>query len=163
MSDTSTTIRIQEEDPATPDIAALLSVHLETMHAQSPACSVHALDLEGLRQPNITFWAVRTAEGALAGCGALKAHDATHGEIKSMHIAATQRGSGLAQTLLAHIQTHAEESGMTRLSLETGSQPEFEPARRLYATAGFSVTGPFADYEEDPASIFMTRKIAPDQ
>ena len=151
---------IREEDPIRDDIAALLAVHLKTMHAQSPACSVHALDLEGLRQPEVTFWSMRLLDGTLVGCGALKRLGAHHGEIKSMHIAEGHRGQGHAQALLAHILTDAAARDICRISLETGSQPEFEAARKLYAAAGFKLSGPFADYTEDPNSVFMTRVAA---
>lgn len=147
---------ILPEDPGLPDISELLAVHLKAMRAQSPACSVHALDLGALRTRNITFWSMRNARKILIGFGALKTLTPKHGEIKSMHIAKAHRGSGAARRLLMHILAEAKRRDYDRVSLETGSQAEFEPARNLYKTAGFEETTPFDTYKEDPNSVFMT-------
>jgi putative acetyltransferase len=128
------------------------------MEHVSPPESRHALDLAGLRQPAITFWTIW--DGAeLAGCGALKALDERHGEIKSMRTAYAHQRKGVAATMLRHIIAEAESRRYRRLSLETGSMDYFEPARRLYATFGFTRCRPFGKYIEDPNSVFMTRKI----
>ncbi|MFO0460218.1 MAG: GNAT family N-acetyltransferase [Burkholderiales bacterium] len=149
-------MRIDIDDPAAPDVSALLEEHLRDMHAQSPRESVHALDVSGLKVPSITFWTVRDADGLLLGCGALKQLDATHGEVKSMRTPTAQRRRGAGRAMLAHIVDEARRRGYGRLSLETGPQPAFAPARRLYARAGFVRCAPFGDYREDPYSVFMT-------
>jgi putative acetyltransferase len=142
-----------------PEIAALLSEHLEDMYRISPPESVHALDLEKLRAPGITFWSAWSG-GVLAGCVALKKLDAGHGEIKSMRTATGQRRRGVGAALLEHALEQAHARGFRRLSLETGTQPEFAPARALYARYGFVPCGPFGDYAQDPCSTFMTRALA---
>lgn len=149
-------MRIDIDDPAAPDVSALLEEHLRDMHAQSPRESVHALDVSGLKVPSITFWTVRDADGLLLGCGALKQLDATHGEVKSMRTPTAQRRRGAGRAMLAHIVDEARRRGYGRLSLETGPQPAFAPARRLYERAGFVSCAPFGDYREDPYSVFMT-------
>lgn len=149
-------MHIAIDDLRSADIAALLQAHLDEMFLHSPPESVHALDLEALRRPEITFWAVRDEEGGLMGCGALKQLDATHGEIKSMRTATAHLRRGVAATLLRHVLQTARERGYRRLSLETGAPEAFAPARELYARFGFVECGPFADYAEDPYSVFMT-------
>jgi len=146
------------ENPATPDIVDLLEAHLSLMRAISPPGSVHALDLDGLCMTDVTFWSVRDG-GMLVGCGAMKALDDGHGEIKSMHVREAARGRGIAALLVGTILEEARRRGMTRLSLETGSTDHFLPARRLYARFGFAACGPFADYAPDPHSAFMTRAV----
>ncbi|KAF1721752.1 GNAT family N-acetyltransferase [Pseudoxanthomonas wuyuanensis] len=146
-------------DPLTgPEIAALLREHLQDMARHSPPESVHALDLDKLRQPDITFWS-GWKEGDLAGCVALKQLDAGHGEIKSMRTAAAHLRSGVAAELMRHVLAQAGQRGYRRLSLETGSMPVFAPARALYARFGFVECAPFAGYVEDPYSVFMTRTL----
>jgi putative acetyltransferase len=140
------------------EIHELLQEHLRNMRQISPPESVHALDLEGLRQPDITFWTV-WENGELLGCGALKELDAQHGEIKSMRTAALHLRKGVATKLLTHILAEAKRRGYSRLSLETGSMAAFEPARQLYAGFGFTYCAPFADYVADPNSVFMTREL----
>jgi putative acetyltransferase len=147
------TIRL--DDLSGPEIAALLQEHLDEMHQLSPPESVHALDLDALRQPEITFWTVWAGD-KLAGCGALKELDPTHGEIKSMRTSYEFRGKGAGKFVLRHILDEAQERGYRRLSLETGSMSAFYPARRLYESYGFESCGPFADYILDPNSVFMT-------
>jgi putative acetyltransferase len=146
------------DDLRHPDVIALLQEHLDWMHRTSPPESVHALDLDALRQPDIAFWTLWDGE-ALAGCGALRALDATHGEVKSMRTAQTHLRRGVAATMLDHILAEARRRGYARLSLETGSMDYFAPARALYARAGFRPCAPFGDYVEDPNSVFMTRVL----
>jgi putative acetyltransferase len=155
MKPASAPLSIRLDDLRGPEIAALLTEHLADMRAGSPPESMHALDLERLRGPEISFWTAWSGP-ALAGCGALKRLDAAHGEIKSMRTAAAFRRRGVAAALLAHIVAEARRRGHRRLSLETGSQEKFLPAVALYERAGFSRCAPFADYVEDPNSIFMT-------
>jgi putative acetyltransferase len=151
-------MRIEVDDLARVEVQDLLREHLRNMYEWSPPESVHALDLEALRAPDITFWSVW--DGAtLVGCGALKQLDATHGEVKSMRTPAALRRKGAGKTVLAHILDVAVVRGYSRLSLETGSQAGFEPARRLYESFGFVYCAPFGDYVEDPNSVFMTREV----
>ena len=150
---------VERDDLTDPAVIVLLEEHVAQMREISPPESVHALDLDGLRDPTVTFWAARDANGTLLGCGALKQLDATHGEVKSMRTTAEARGRGVAAAILAVILDAARSSGLDRVSLETGSAEFFAPARRLYARHGFVECGPFADYVLDPESTFMTRAI----
>lgn len=150
------------EDPALPDVVALLETHLTLMRSTTPPESVHALDVEALRGPEVTFWTVRDG-GAVVGCGAVKALDDCHGEIKSMHVREALRGKGIAGMLVETVLADARQRGFTRLSLETGSTHHFAAARALYARYGFTECGPFGDYRLDPHSTFMTLEIAPVQ
>ncbi|WP_339716432.1 GNAT family N-acetyltransferase [uncultured Sneathiella sp.] len=140
------------------DVIGLLAAHLTLMRSLSPPESTHALDLEGLRAKNITFWRAEQ-DGDLVGCAALKELDSVTGEIKSMHTAAAHRGKGIAAALLEHLLETAQARGYRELYLETGSQPGFQPARALYARYGFTECRPFADYREDPNSCFMTLRL----
>jgi putative acetyltransferase len=151
-------MQIKTDDLNGPEIAALLAEHLAGMRSLSPPESVHALPLEGLRRPEVTFWSV-WENGELLGCGALKELDPRHGEIKSMRTASGHRRKGVARAMLEHILGEARRRGYRRLSLETGAQPGFEPARQLYASAGFIACGPFAQYTNDPNSVFMTKEL----
>jgi putative acetyltransferase len=150
---------IKIDDLCGPEVAQLLEEHLQDMYAASPPECVYALDLEKLRKPEITFWSVWDGE-RLAGCGAIKELDASHAEIKSMRTANDYRGKGVAIKIMEYILTVAAERGYQRLSLETGSMDFFIPARKLYERFGFDYCGPFADYPEDPHSIFMTKMIS---
>ena len=151
-------MEIKVDDLSGPEVHELLQAHLRDMHLHSPPESVHALDLEALRRPEITFWTVWEGE-ELLGCGALKELDPAHAEIKSMRTANAHLRKGVAAHLLRYILAEARVRGYTRLSLETGSAEAFEPARRLYARFGFDYCGPFGDYVEDPYSVFMTREL----
>lgn len=151
-------MEIRIDDLRGPEIAQLLREHLQDMALHSPPESIHALDLDALRQPEITFWTAW--EGPeLLGCGAIKQLDPRHGEIKSMRTAARHKGKGVAAELLSHIVEEAKQRGYRRLSLETGSMQAFAPAHRLYARFGFAPCPPFADYIEDPHSVFMTKAM----
>ncbi len=151
-------MQIREDDLTGKKIADLLREHLENMHEITPPQSVHALDLEALRSPDITFWSAW--EGSeLLGCGALKELDSRSGEIKSMRTAKAHHRKGVASKILEHIIKEAERRGYDCLNLETGSFAEFAPARALYTRYGFEYRGPFADYIDDPNSVFMTKKL----
>jgi len=139
-------------------IIGLLQEHLRDMARHSPPESIHALDLDGLRRPELSFWTVWDGEDLL-GCGALKQLDAAHGEIKSMRTANAHRRRGVAAAMLRHLLDQAAARSYRRLSLETGSMAAFEPARRLYASFGFDFCGPFDSYVDDPNSVFMTRLL----
>ncbi len=151
-------MEIKVDDLSGPEIAALLQEHLDQMASQSPPESIHALDLAGLRKPEITFWTV-WENGELLGCGAIKALNADHAELKSMRTAAAHQRKGVAKRLLQYILTEAKARGFSQLSLETGSQETFAPARNLYTAFGFTPCAPFADYWNDPNSFFMTKAL----
>nr|WP_255668991.1 GNAT family N-acetyltransferase [Aeromicrobium duanguangcaii] len=136
----------------------MLAEHLSDMFATSPAESVHALDLDALRDGAISFWTA-SEDGRLLGCGALKDLGDGHGELKSMRTTAEARGRGVATALLTHLVATARSRGFTRLSLETGTEPYFAAARRLYVRHGFEPCEPFGDYVLDPHSVFLTRAI----
>ncbi|MCD0453400.1 GNAT family N-acetyltransferase [Actinocorallia sp. API 0066] len=151
-------MKIIIDDLSGPEIAAFLEAHVQDMRAITPLESKHALDLDGLRVKEITFWSVYDGD-ELVGCGAIKAHDADLGEIKSMRTSPARRRGGVAAFLLDHMITEARATGLTRLSLETGATEHFLPARKLYERFGFTYTGPFADYTDDPHSAYMTRVL----
>ncbi|MCD9027371.1 GNAT family N-acetyltransferase [Luteimonas sp. BDR2-5] len=151
---------IRVDDVTDPRVVALLHAHLHDMSRHSPAGSIHALDLDGLRAPDLTFWCAWRGD-ALAGCGALKDLGEGHGEIKSMRTHAAHLRQGVAAALLAHAIDVATARGWRRLSLETGTAAAFEPAHRLYARFDFAPCGPFGSYVENPWSTFMTRALAP--
>ncbi|MFF0609590.1 GNAT family N-acetyltransferase [Nocardia tengchongensis] len=151
-------MRIEVDDLTGPEVIGLLEAHVTEMLANSPEDSMHALDVAALRKPEITFWSAWDG-GELAGCGAIKELDPTHGEIKSMRTTDAYRGRGVASQLLRHILAEAGARGYLRLSLETGSSEFYRPAVRLYERYGFEHCGPFADYAEDPHSVFMTRAL----
>ncbi|MDR2335633.1 MAG: GNAT family N-acetyltransferase [Burkholderiaceae bacterium] len=141
-------------------VIALLEEHLSDMRSISPPESVHALDLAGLRQPEIRFWSAWSGTGAdaqLVGTCALKLLDAGHAELKSMRVTAGRRGKGDGQRMLDHVLAYARQSGIRRISLETGTPDYFAPAWRLYERNGFAYCEPFGDYRQDPYSCFMTR------
>ncbi|MBD2107302.1 GNAT family N-acetyltransferase [Nodosilinea sp. FACHB-13] len=151
-------MHIREDDLTGPQIIALLREHLENMHEITPPGSVHALDLEKLRAPNITFWTAWDGDDLL-GCGALKELDLTSGEVKSMRTPAAHRRKGIASSILEHIIDVARHRSYTHLYLETGSFPAFAPARTLYERYGFEYRGPFGDYTNDPNSSFMEKSL----
>lgn len=149
------------EDNLTGDaIAALLSEHLADMHSITPEESVHAMDLDALRNdPDVRFWSLWEGDDLL-GCGALKRLDSSSGEIKSMRTASTHRRRGVAARILEHIIDTARQRDFQRLYLETGSMAEFEAARALYERFGFEYCEPFADYQADPNSVFMQKTLS---
>jgi len=151
-------MHIKVDDLSRPEIAELLKEHMAHMFLVTPRESVHALPIEGLRSPDITFWSV-WEKGELLGCGALKELDPQHGEIKSMRTASRHLRKGVARAVVHHIIAEAKRRGYRRLSLETGSMAAFEPARQLYAACGFTYCEPFADYVNDPNSVFMTKSL----
>ncbi len=151
-------MEIRHDDLTGEQIIGLLQEHLDDMHAITPPESVHALDLTGLRAPEVTFWSVWDAD-TLVGCGALKELDETSGEIKSMRTVEAQRGRGVGARVLEHLLRVAAQRGYIRLYLETGSMAEFAPVRALYEKYGFVYRGPFGAYGEDPNSVFMVRDV----
>jgi putative acetyltransferase len=151
-------IRIETDDLSRPEVHALLQEHLEDMYAWSPPESVHALDLDRLRVPQITFWTA-WQDDLLLGSAALKDLGNGHGEVKSMRTPRRLRRRGAGRALLTHLIDHARTRGFRRLSLETGSMEPFKPAQQLYESFGFGYCGPFGDYLPDPHSVFMTLEL----
>lgn len=147
---------ITVDDPRSDDIRELLELHLAFCNLHSPPEDVHAMDVEGLTGPEITFLSCRV-DGELVAVGALKQLDAQHAELKSMHTVAATRGRGIARRMVDHLVGIARERGVRRVSIETGSMEAFAPARGLYASAGFTECGPFGDYVPSDNSTFMTR------
>jgi len=151
-------MRIIEDNLQSPDVLKLVREHLQEVASLSPPDSVHALDVQALRSPGVSFWTAWNG-AELLGCGALQEMCADHAEIKSMRTAAAHLGQGVGSALLTHLISEARKRGYTRLSLETGSAAEFTPAHSLYRKFGFRFCDPFGAYQEDPHSRFMTRTI----
>ena len=166
---------IREDDLQGPEIAELLRAHLGFMAQHTPPESIYALDLDGLRVPEITFWSAWSGAGDSAGdgvgdgagdggeiigCGALRELASDHGEIKSMHAVERHRGQGVGREILQFIIAEAEARNYVRLSLETGSMDGFQPARAFYESFDFVECGPFGDYTLGPNSVYMTRVLA---
>jgi putative acetyltransferase len=149
---------VAPDDPRAADVHALLAAHLAFTTAQSPPEDMHALDLDGLLRPDISFFSIRD-HGALLGIGALKQLDARHVELKSMHTAVAARGRGVGRAMVLHLLAVSRARGCTRVSLETGSMASFAPAQALYESVGFEVCGPFGDYVPSPNSTFMTLSL----
>jgi putative acetyltransferase len=121
---------------------------------------VHALSATGLREPGVSFWTAWDGP-ALLGCAALKQLTPDEAELKSMRTHPAARGRGVAAHLLTHLITESRRRGYRRLSLETGTQDFFAPARRLYLRHGFTPCPPFATYRPDPNSTFLTLALTP--
>ncbi|NIJ07141.1 putative acetyltransferase [Sphingomonas vulcanisoli] len=153
-------MRIAPGDLDDPRVRAMIAAHQTRAIAETGRGSAHALDVDGLRAPDIQLWTIWEGD-TLAGVGALRSLKPELGELKSMYSSPEFRGQGYARAMLAHLVERARAAGHGRVSLETGSWDYFIPARGLYAAAGFEVCGPFGDYRPDPNSVFMTRAIAP--
>jgi putative acetyltransferase len=151
-------MQIVVDDLSGPRIARFLDEHVRQMRSITPPENAYALDLDALRRPEITFWSVLDGDD-LVGCGAMKRLDPDHAEVKSMRTAVPRTRSGIGSLLLTHIMAEAGRMGFTRLSLETGTDDFFRPARKLYEKFGFQYCGPFADYQPSPHNAFMTRAL----
>ena len=149
---------IVEDDLTGPEIRSLLELHFRGMLDNSPEGSCHFLDIDGLRQPDVTFWSIWN-DRSLAGCGALRELDRDHGELKSMRTSPDHLGQGVGRQLLVHIIDVARQREYGRVSLETGSSPAFDAARHLYDSFGFDECGPFGDYTPEPFSRFYTLEL----
>lgn len=153
-----TDYRIVEDDLTGAEVAALLAFHLAEMHRWSPPESVHAMPIERLRQPDVTFYSAWHGE-TLAAVGALKALGGGRGELKSMRAAPEYRGQGAGRAILDHLMAEAGRRGYRWLGLETGRPEPFAPARRLYEGYGFTECEPFGDYVSDTFSLCMSRLL----
>ena len=141
------------------DVRVLLAHHFAEMTAGTPPSACHVMPADALNDPAIRFFTLRGNDGTLLGCGALKRLAADHGEIKSMRTANPALGLGVSGALLAHLITVARDSGMARLSLETGNSAVFDAANRLYLREGFTRCRPFAGYRPTDFTTFYTREI----
>ena len=151
-------MKIVVDDLSGPEIAAFLTEHVRQMHEITPIENAYALDLDGLRRPDITFWTA--VDGStVVGCAALKQLDPTHAELKSMRTAPARTRTGVASRLLEHVIGAARQRGYRRMSLETGTDDFFLPARRLYEKFGFDYCDPFGGYAPSPHNTFMTRAL----
>jgi putative acetyltransferase len=148
-------MRIVVDDLSGPEIAGFLGEHVRQMRALTPVEHAYALDLDELRRPGVTFWTAYDG-ASVVGCAALKRLDAGHAEVKSMRTAPERRRGGVGSRLLDHVISEARRLGVRRLSLETGTDDFFRPARKLYEKFGFDYCGPFADYRPSPHNTFMT-------
>ncbi|MFG0305667.1 MAG: GNAT family N-acetyltransferase [Phycisphaerales bacterium JB040] len=148
-------MEIRVDDPRRGPVAALLAEHLAEVSGVSPPESTHALSVEGLCARGVTFWSACEG-GEVLGCAALSELDGGHAEVKSMRTALGHLRRGVASALLAHLLAEARARGYARVSLETGAQEHFAPARALYERFGFERCGAFGKYREDPNSVFMT-------
>ena len=148
-------LEIAVDDPRAADVRELLAAHRAFSRAVTPAEYSFALDVDELAEPGVTFFSARS-NGWLVGVAALKRQDDVHAEIKSMHTRQTRRRRGVGRALLHHVLDHARAAGYRRVSLETGTNDEFIPARTLYERAGFEPCGPFGDYAPSPYNTFMT-------
>ncbi len=151
-------IELRIDDLSSEASQSIVREHLAGMLENTPAKSVHALPLDKLRNPSITFWTAWIGS-ELCGCGALKTLDSQHGEVKTMRTRAKFLRQGVGQAVLTHIILQASQKGMRRLSLETGSSNAFSAARAMYLRNGFEICGPFSDYTLDPHSVFMAKQI----
>lgn len=152
-------MQIAQESPLGADLALLMMRHTADMHADTPPESIHMMDAGQLAIPAVQFFVMRDA-GQPVAMGAIKRITGDHAEVKSMHVLAEWRGRGLSRLMLEHLLAAARAAGYGRLSLETGAQAMFEPARQLYLKAGFAECPPFEGYSDDPNSVFMTRALA---
>ncbi|HEX3626397.1 MAG TPA: GNAT family N-acetyltransferase [Verrucomicrobiae bacterium] len=151
-------VKITEGGLDDPRVQSLLTHHFQTARAETGRGSVHALDLSGLKSPDIRFWSAWDGDDIIA-IGALKRLSEVHGEVKSMHTEQSHRRKGAGSGMLRHIIAEARQMGLSRLSLETGSWPYFIPAREFYKRNGFVECPPFGSYVADPNSVFMTLQL----
>jgi len=151
-------VTISIDDPQADDVRELVERHLEFAVSHQPPGDIHALDVAGLLDPAVTMFTCR-AGGELLAVGALKRLDRRHAELKSMHTAEAARGRGIGRAMLTHLIGVARDRGFRRVSLKTGSQSAFAPARSLYGRAGFTPCGPFSNYRPSRASTFMTLSL----
>jgi len=152
-------IDVRQDDLSSADVQSLVAEHLSGMHSNSPPGHVHALAIENLRVPNVTFWTARI-DGMLCGCGALKELDPLTGEVKSMRTRAAYIRRGVGQAILDEIIHTARRRGYSRLLLETGTGQAFEPAHALYRRNGFEWSGSFGEYTATDFNVFMAKVLA---
>jgi len=148
-------MQIIEVTSETDDIQSLISVHKAFCEAVSPPEACHAVTTDAPEVSDFRYWLARDGDEVL-GCIALKQLGDHHGEVKTMHVLESGRGKGAGKALVQRLINEARKIGMTRLSLETGTNPPFAASRALYAQFGFAPCEPFAGYFQHPFSYFMT-------
>ena len=153
-----TDLQTQIESSTSDDVRAVLQRHFELIRATSPAESCHVMDPDAVLESDVVILGARR-DGQLLAVGGLRAIGPDHGELKSMHTLQEARGQGAGKHVLWALLKHAQTMGFTKVSLETGSESPFQPARQMYQAHGFSECPPFADYVKDPLSVFMTRTL----
>ena len=151
-------IVVRRDDLASAEVQSLVAEHLAGMHSHSPPGHVNALAIERLQAPGVTFWSA-WADDRLCGCGALKELDPLTGEIKSMRTRAAFLRRGVGQAVLDEIVRTGRQRGYSRLLLETGTGPAFEPAHALYRRNGFEWSGPFGEYVATDFNVFMAKVL----
>jgi len=155
-------VHVRVDDLSSPEVQGLVLEHLAGMHGNSPPGHVHALAIEGLQAPEITFWSA-WLDGRLCGCGAMKSLSATAGEVKSMRTRQASLRQGVGQAVLDEIMRTSRERGYTHLYLETGTGEAFTAAHALYLRNGFAWCGPFGDYTATDFNVFMVKALAPER
>lgn len=151
-------LQIRQDDLSSQEVQALIAEHLSGMHSNTPVGQVHALDIERLRAPGVTFWTA-WLDNSLCGCGALKELDSLSGEVKSMRTRAAFLRQGVGQAILDEIVRTARQRDYTHLFLETGTGSAFEAAHKLYLRNGFAWCGAFGDYTATDFNVFMAKEL----
>jgi putative acetyltransferase len=144
---------IAVDDPRVDDVRTLLDRHLAFAREVTPPDHVHAMEVDDLVDPSVTFFSARR-DGVLLGVGALKRLDESHAEVKSMHTSESARGQGVGRAMVGHLLAVAADRGYQRVSLETGT------IDALYTTVGFEPCAPFGEYTDNPHSACMTIDLA---
>jgi putative acetyltransferase len=150
---------IAVDDPRDDDVRTLLDRHLAFAREVTPPDHDHAMEVDDLVGPAVTFFSARR-DGVLLGLGALKELDDSHAELKSMHTSEAARGQGVGRAMVDHLLAVAADRSYQRVSLETGTMDVFAPARSLYAKVGFEPCAPFGEYTVNPYSAYMTIDVA---
>lgn len=148
-------MRIAIESPAQPDVIALIDALDAYQVPLYPIESHHGIDIDALSAPNVLFAVARDDNGDAIGCCAIVI-EPEYGEIKRMYTQPQARGKGVARALVTLLETEARAQGCTCFMLETGYlQPE---AIAFYESMGYRTRPPFGSYQEDPNSIFMSKR-----
>ena len=151
-------VAITVEESLTDELAQVLQAHWLFCTSSTPIEHVYALDASKLFTPDITVFGARI-DGELAGVGAMRKLDGEHAELKSMHTLAKSRGLGVGKAMVAHIEDFARSSGIKRMSLETGTNEAFKPARELYKSLGYRSCEAFGEYVLSEDNMCMTKLI----
>lgn len=151
-------IEVRADDPTSADVQALLRAHLDHSSTNTPPEHAHALDIDGLLDPAVTFFSARE-RGRLCGIGALRELDEHTGELKSMHTVADRRRSGIGRLMLEHLLGECRRRGYQRALLETGTMEAYAAAKAMYLKAGFVERGPFGAYQPSPSNAFMELEL----
>ena len=92
------------------------------------------------------------ADGAAAGCVAIRRLDADRVEFKRLYVRPQFRGSGLGRTLLAAVVDAARAGGYRELVCDT--MPVMADALAMYQRAGFQIVEPYSD-RATPGAIYL--------